>query len=172
MRIRPFVLPAVAATLVLSGPLLGYEAGTHAGAPPKARHVYRLDYTLAITEPGKAAAMSAFVVNVEEGAHGDTSAGANIPLVTAGSQAGPRQDVGTRIHSDVTRAGNDLILHDSLEISRPGEPLGALGATPIHKMTANGDVVLALGKPALVAGIEEPVSHVRYELTATATKLR
>ncbi len=181
MRIRPFMVPAVATTLVLFGPLLGYEAAVHASSTASApaskpRHVYRLDYAVSVSEPGKAAVTSGYALNVEEGQSGDVHAGANIPLQTSSSSSSttlsaPRQDVGVKIHCQVTRAGNDLVLHNNAELSAPDARDG-LGPTAIRKISASDDVVVAPGKTALVASIEEPVSHARYEVTVTATKLR
>jgi hypothetical protein len=177
MRIRPFLLPAVATTLVLLGPLFGYEAATHAAsAAPKSpspyRHVYRLDYGLTVTEAGKAPTTSAYVLNVEEGQSGDVRAGANIPLQTAtGSMMAPRMDVGVALHCQLARAGNELILHTSAELSAP-EDRADPGPRAIRKVTASDDAVVTPGKPTLVASIEEQVSHARYEVMVTATKLR
>ncbi len=91
MRIRPFLLPAVATTLVLFGPLLGYEAAVCTPArpsrrpDPRTRHVNRLDYTLTVTEAGKAPTTSAYALNASRDGpvSGDVHAGANIPLQTS-----------------------------------------------------------------------------------------
>ncbi len=180
MQLRPLVLRVIAAALVLSGPLLGYEAATHAAPPPKGRHVYRLDYALTVTEPGKAATTSAYVLNIEEGSGGDLHAGANVPLVSGPSgHLSPRQDVGVKLRSNLTRAGGDLILHSDVELSgvEPGIPLENFDLPDprprtIHKISAGDDAVVTPGKSALVASVEEPTTHARYEVTVTATKLR
>ena len=39
-------------------------------------------------------------------------------------------------------------------------------------MTAEGDALIAPGKRALVASLDDPRGRQRYELYATATKLR
>ncbi len=46
-----------------------------AGSPPEYHHVYRLDYALRVSEPGKAAVTTGYVLNVEEGGNGDMLAG-------------------------------------------------------------------------------------------------
>lgn len=173
MRIRPIVLRAIAAALVLSGPLLGYQAALHrAAAPPRAHHVYRLDYSLSVTEPGKPAVTSGYVLNLEEGGHGMVNAGANIPLATgASSMPSPRQDVGFRLRTNLERAGSDLVLHNDVELSGADERAEP-GPRAIHKIVANDDAVVTPGKPALVASVEELTSHARYEVTVTATRLR
>ena len=179
MQTRSFILRAAAAALVLSGPLLGYAAARHAAAAPSpARHVYRLDYTVSVTEPGRAATTSNYVLNLEEGSGGEAHAGANVPLAMGPSSNTVRQDVGFVIRCQLTRAGNDLILHDTFELSSVelGIPLETLLPDPrprsIHKISAGDDAVVTPGKSALVASIDEPTSHARYEVSVTATKLR
>jgi hypothetical protein len=175
MRIRPFVFPALAAALVLSGPVLGYAvAARPAKAPHNAHHVYRLDYLVTVREPDKAPVTSPYTMNVEDGSTGSVHAGANIPLVTGSSSAGtasPRQDVGLLLRCHLTQVGSDLVLHNDAEISGTEERADP-GPRAIRKITANDDAVASPGKPTLVASLEEPVSHARYEVTVTATKLR
>ena len=173
MRIRSLVLPAVAAAVVLFGPLLGYEAAVHAASSkPRSRHVYRLDYAVTINEPGRAVVTDSYALNVEEDSSAEVHAGANVPLQSGPSpMASPRQDVGIRLHCQLSRAGGDLLLHSNTELSTL-EPRADEGPHAIHKITATGDVVVTPGTSALVTSIEEPVSHARYEVTVTATKLR
>jgi hypothetical protein len=171
MRVRSFIVPAVAATLVLSGPLLGYAAGRHPSASPKpSHHVYRLDYVVSVTEAGKPTLISNHTMSVEDGNSGDLHAGANIPL-GGGPGPSPRQDTGLSIRCHLTRLGEDLLLHSTTEMSNP-QPASEQGPWSIRKITANGDVVASPGKPAVVASVQEPVSGARYEVTVTATKLR
>ena len=172
MRVRSFIVPAVAATLVLSGPLLGYAAGRrpHASEKPSAHHVYRLDYVVTVTEPGKPTMTSTHTMNVEDGNSGELHAGANIPLV-ASTSSSPRQDVGLVLRCRLNRLGEDLLLHSTAEVSNP-EPGVDQGPRAIRKISANGDVLASPGKPAVVASVQEPVSGARYEVTVTATKLR
>ncbi len=169
MRVRSLVFRALAVALVLSGPVLGYAAASRKAAPKPSHHVYRLDYLVSVTEPGKPDATSTYTMNVEEDHGGDLRAGENLPL--APSKSSPRQDVGLSIHTQVTRLGNDLLLHNSTELSAP-EDAANQGPRGIRKVSANGDAVASPGTPAVVMSVQEPVSHARYEVTVTATKLR
>jgi hypothetical protein len=176
MRVRSLVLRTLAAAVVLSGPALGYAVAAHrtAHAAPKAHHVYRLDYLMTVHEPDKADVTDAYEMSVEDGGSGDLRAWTNIPLAIGspkGQAASPRQDVGLRLDGQVKRVGEALLLHSTMELSAPGVDVGE-GATPIRKITAIDDALLAMGKPALVARVEEPVSHARYEVTVTAVEVR
>lgn len=178
MRVRSLVLRAIAAVVVVSGPVLGYTVAAHrtAHAAPavKPHHVYRLDYVVTVREPGKAEVSSAYEMNVEDGTNGDLHAGANIPLVvnsSKGALASPRQDVGLALVAKATRVGDGLLLHNTFELSAPGEDVGE-GARSIRKISTHDDAVLELGKPALVARVEVPASRAQYEVTVTAVELR
>ena len=45
-------------------------------------------------------------------------------------------------------------------------------AAGIHKLTAVTDAFVAPGKPTLVASLDDPASHKRYQVSVTATKVR
>jgi hypothetical protein len=138
------------------------DAGkAHPSKPPEARRVYRLDVVLSAGDTGKTPSESAFTLSLEEDRGGDIRVGNNIQLT---SQA--RQDVGLNLHFSYVMAGEDLLLHSGIEMSSFDEP------STVHKLMGNGDAVVAPGKPALVASVEDPMGHKRYQLTVTATKLR
>jgi hypothetical protein len=135
--------------------------------PPAERHIYRLDFVVASTDSGKAAQSSAYTLNLQEFTPASVHIGSNVALVTSGGGASPRQDVGLKIGAFITPTGDDLLLHGTLEMS------GVDDVSTIHKITANGDAVLLKGgQPALLASLEDPISHKRYQVTAAATKLR
>lgn len=135
-----------------------------AKGPEKARseshHIYRLDFVLAASEPGKAPTSSAYTLNLEEQRSGELRMGTNIAL---SSQA--RQDVGLMLKCYVEPLGDELLLHNTTEMSSSEE------ASTIRKISANGDALLALGQQALVASVEDAISHKRFEVKVTATKL-
>ena len=172
MRARSFVLPGLAAIVVLCGPLLGYAVGARpkAGGTPQSHHVYRLDYLVSVTEVGKAASTSRYTMSVGENEHGELRAGANVPL-SSSSSTSPRQDVGLLLRCQVARAGEDLIMHQITEISGTDDR-GEQGPRTIRKVTMNDDAVATLGTPTVIASVEEPATRARYEVTVTATKLR
>lgn len=173
MRVRSLVLRALAALVVLAGPVLGYLAAAHrtASAAPQAHHVYRLDYVVTVHEPGKPDRAIPYEMNVEEGNQGELHAGANIPLGVDSSRAtSPRQDVGLKITGYVTRVGERLLLRSDVEMSTTGEGAGE-GPWQIRKLSTSDRAVLALGKPAVVFRLEEPASRARYEVEVEAAEL-
>jgi len=172
MRARSFVLPGLAAVVVLCGPLLGYAVGARpkGGGAFKSHHVYRLDYLVSVTEAGKGASTSKYTMNVEENERGELRAGANVPL-SSSSSTSPRQDVGLLLRCQLERAGEDLILHQSTELSGTDDRADQ-GPRTIRKVTMNDDAVATLGTPTVIASVEEPATRARYEVTVTATKLR
>jgi hypothetical protein len=171
-------------TLVLAGALLGCAAGpsmcmggvasaprstleskgeshAHASKPPAERHVFRLDFVVSTTEVSKPVASSTYTLNLEEERSGELHLGNNIAL---SSQA--RQDVGLKIHCVYEMVGDDLLLHNSTEMSSFDDP------PSIRKISTSGDAVVAPGKLALIDSLEDPTTHRRYEVAVTATKLR
>jgi hypothetical protein len=176
MLARSMILRGLAASLVLSGPVLGYVAGSRPGSP-RARHVYRLDYVVTVTEPGKPPSASNHTMNIEENGSGDLRAGANVPLLSGlpalADMPARRQDVGLSLHTQVARVGDDLVLHHTTELSAPADGEGATGGVRvIRRIVANGDAVASLGKPTTLSSVEEPFTHARYDVAVTATRLR
>lgn len=130
---------------------------------PPERHVFRLDFIVVANEPGKAAQSSNYTLNLEENDHGEIHLGSNVQI---SPQA--RQDVGLKINASLypMRQGDQVLLRDVVELSQLDEP------QTIHKMTMVGDAVLHDGQQALVASLEDPLSHKRYQVSASATRLR
>ncbi len=135
-----------------------------AKAAPAARHVYRLDYLVKITE-GSSATVAAYSLGLEEGRSGEVRTGVNVPL-QRGATGSLRQDVGVVVRSSYNVAGDDLILHASVETSAADD------LPAIRKLSTSGDVVVVPGTPALVASVDDPSGRVKYTVEVTATKLR
>lgn len=125
------------------------------------RHVYRVDFVVVANEPGKAAQSSAYTLNLEDYDNGEIHLGSNVQI---NPQA--RQDVGLKIKASVLPRGDDLLLRDAVELS------GIEESQTIHKITTTGDAYLHAGQQALVASLEDPLSHKRYQVSASATRLR
>lgn len=177
-------LAAMTATLALAGALLGCAAGaatcreSFASAPrstlenkgesrargskPVAeRRVFRLDFVVSTTDASKPVSSSTYTLNLEEERGGELHLGNNVALSSSA-----RQDIGLKIHCEYEMVGDDLLLHNSTEMSSFDDP------PSIRKIATSGDAVLVPGKLALIDSLEDPTSHRRYEVAVTATKLR
>jgi hypothetical protein len=157
-------VPSMVAVATLSLSALPLGCAASAPPPPKlAREgrVYRLDFTLAATEPGKPPTSSAYSMNVEERSHGELRVGSN----TAVAPGGPRQDVGLVLRAGARASGDALLLETTTELSQ-SEEQGA-----VRKLAMRGDVLVAPGATAPVASLEDPTTHRRWALTVTATRL-
>jgi hypothetical protein len=125
------------------------------------RHVYRVDFVVAATDPGKPVQTSTYTLNLEEYENGQLRLGSNVQLTPQS-----RQDVGLKISASLRPRGDDLLLRDEIEMSGLDDP------GTIHKITTEGDALLRTGQQTLVASLEDPLSHKRYQVSASATRLR
>lgn len=125
------------------------------------RHVYRLDFVVAESDGGKSSSTT-YTLNLGEHSTGEIKMGSNIALGAKGMRA----DIGLMLRASYTLVGEDLFVDDDVEIS------AAKDAQTFRKMSAKGNALILPGKPALVASVEDPVSHKQYQVTVTATKLR
>ena len=153
----PIERPASASRVAAAPP------GTANTAPKdhEQRHVYRLDFVVSSNDPGKSVSSSSYTLNLDEEQSGEVRMGTNVPL---SSQA--RMDVGLKLKASLTSIRDGLLLQSATEISSFEEP------STIRKITTNGVALLEPGRSALVASLEDPSSHKRFQVTATATKLR
>ncbi len=168
----PTVLPTSLAQLLAFVALSAFFGCTpaaspvHDAAPParRAAQVYRMDYIISSKDPtAPAASSNAYTMVLEEDRSGEVMVGSNVPL--SGSQA--RTDVGLKLHGHFVRAGeDDVMIETRIEMSSSEEAAG------IHKLTAVTDAFVAPGKPTVVASLDDPASHKRYQVSVTATKVR
>jgi len=129
-------------------------------------HVYRLDFTVAESDGGKAPTSTSYTLNLEERHSGEIKVGTNVALSGPAPGATMRADVGLRLRASFTTVGDDLLVDDEVEIS------ATQGSQTFRKMAATGNALIAPGKPALVASVEDPIGHKRYQVTVRATRLR
>lgn len=139
----------------------GGSAKSASRKPAELRRLYRLDFVIATTEPGKPASTSAHTMNLEESSHGEIRVGTNVPLST---QA--RMNVGLLVRCGFVPVGDDLLLDTDVELTSADD------MPAIRKLTMRGNALVAAGRSSLVASAEDPGSHKRVEVTVTATKLR
>ena len=128
---------------------------------PEQRHVYRVDFVVVANEPGKPAQSSAYTLNLEDYDNGEIHLGSNVQI-----NPQSRQDVGLKITTSIQPRGDDLLLREAVELS------GVEETQTIHKIKTSGDALLRGGQQTLVASLEDPLSHKRYQVSASATRLR
>ena len=161
-------LRSIAVVVALASPLGCAEGAGPARAPSRfadPRPFYRLDYVIAASEAGRAPANSAYTLQVADRNTGELRLGVNVPLAAGGAGPAPRQDVGVLVRSQVDTVGEQVRLHSTVEVSAVDDP------PAVRKMVANTDAVIVPGKPVVVARMDDPTSHRRYEVTVTATKV-
>jgi hypothetical protein len=145
--------------LLVSSPAFGDEH-------PRQEHVYRLDFVVSENEAGKAATSSSYTLNLVEHTAGQIKMGTNVALPGGSPGSTMRVDVGLFLRARFSSVGDDLLVESDVEIS------AAKDAQNIRKLSAKGNAQVIPGKPALLASVEEPMSHKRYQITVAATKLR
>jgi hypothetical protein len=126
------------------------------------RRIYRLDFAISENEDGKPPSTTTCTLNLEEKRGGEIKLGSNISLPKTNTRA----DIGLMLHASFTTMGEDLLVDDDVEITAAKDP------QTFRKLSAKGNALVTPGKPALVASVEDPISHKRYQVTLTASKLR
>jgi hypothetical protein len=144
-------------------------ASAHAAPPAQSarapdavsHHVYRFDFIITTADNGKPAVSSSYTLNLEERQSGEVRVGSNIVL----SPSAARMDVGLKIWCSYRFEGADIVLREQTEMSTAEDP------STIHKVSSTSEAWVVPGTPTLVASMDEPVSHKRYQVMVTATKL-
>lgn len=103
--------------------------------------------------------MGHYVLNVEEDRGGEMRVGSNVAL-----GGGARVDVGLLLRGHIASAGGRALIHNTVEMTSREED-GSL-----RKMTAQSDVIAAMGSPTTVAAFDEPTSHRHYDITVSARR--
>jgi hypothetical protein len=151
----------------LSFGCLRAPAAREASPPPRPSEksaYYRMDYVIEARDPSAAGTSSAYTMVLEENRGGEVMVGSNVALSPSGTS---RTDLGLKIHGQFSRVGdNDVVVQTHVEMSSSEE------ASRIHKLTATTDAWVTPGKPTLVASIDDPTSHKRYQVSVTATRMR
>jgi hypothetical protein len=143
------------------------SSSARGSSPPVAKneHLYRMDYVVSAKESAGTATSSAYTMFVEEHHTGDLRVGANVPITSG--PAPVRTDIGLKIRNQTAQLGDDaMAVQTDVEMSWTEEGNG------IHKLAASSDALVLPGQPTLVASLDDPSTHKRYQVSVTATKLR
>lgn len=139
------------------------------------RALYRVDFAIRDgSEPAKQARRYFLLLDAESRGYfrGTTRVPYAVPA-PAGSNA-PAQynftDAGFTIECDLKEAGGRVTLNLKLDLSLADTSRAGQPPAPTH-VVLNVRPSLALGKPAVVASVDDPVSMRKMEFEATVTKL-
>jgi len=123
--------------------------------------VYRLDFELTTTEPGKAPTTTTFSLNLTEERHGEATLGDNIALPSGTTTT--RQNIGMRVDATFVTRGPALLLDVETELTERAGP------STLHRLATKGAALATPGKKAFVAAIDHDKAHT--ELSVTPTRL-
>ena len=149
-------IPTAFATALTSACLLG--CATPPAAPLRAntgtnepRHVYRLDFVLAVADGSADPTTTSFMLNLPEIETGEISVGKNIPLApAAGNSPTPfvRQDVGLKLRVRYVTAGDEVLLNVDTELSTAELPA-------VRKIMMHGAGLASPGKMATLSSVTD-----------------
>lgn len=144
--------------------------------------VYRVEFRIRDRGDSAANAGRQYAILINAGYKGVLKIGQKVPYATGSvtgnsGQAIPTQinyaDVGANIDCRLSEAGQGVLVRASLEFSaleQPDKNPGALGIR-VNQTRVEVNAVVIPGKPALVASVDDPVTHRNVDVQVTVTKL-
>ncbi len=156
--------PALAAASTPSTPSAPpASSAAPAAAAPLA--IYRLDFELTTTEPGKPPTTIAFSLNVDAHHVAEATLGDNVPLAGSGGATGApmRQNVGMKVNASFEPRGAALLLDVTTDLSTMSGP------SSVHRMSTRDVALATVGQKTLVASIDH--DHAHTQLSVTPSKL-
>jgi hypothetical protein len=150
------------------------------------RSVYRLDFVVRELAGDKAVNSRAYTMSVKLGDMGKIRVGSKIPFMISDKDV-QYQDVGINIDCKAQFLEDGLLLSTYFESSsvvrenegRTGGPadvggvaVGAGGNPIIRRVSFNGDASVTVGKPAIIARLDDVATNHRFEIEVTATKVK
>ena len=166
------VVALFAAAILLS---LKANAEETPARPERPRSAFRLDYQIYELEGGKRVNERAYTLVVNEGGSGNLRVGSRVPIVLSAEKGVQYQDVGLRIGSRVfEREPGDVVLEADVEISSFAIPEQAeTKGTPLLRTLSEAvSTRPALGKPVLLASVDDVGSRKRTQVEVTVTRLK
>ena len=150
---------------------IGKEAATTVQKPLVA---YRIELNVREIEGGKRLNSRNYTMVVEDGSYGRTRVGNRVPVLTQEKNYN-YYDVGMNIDCRPRGREDDVELDLGVELSSivPQEQPQTAAANPVlRQQRSNVSSVVTLGKPTLVASMDDVLSNRRYEIEVTATKVK
>ncbi len=154
----------VTTSLLAAMPALAAPSTPVASPPPSTpTTVYRLEFELTTTEPGKPPTTTQFALNVVEHRTAELTIGDNVPLRGSTTTSGSPmfQHVGTRVSASFEQRGAELLLDVNTELSAFSGP----GA--VHKVEAKDVALAPIGQKTVIASIDHDRVHTQLVVTPT-----
>jgi hypothetical protein len=149
----------------------GKEAVTTEQKPVVA---YRIEFNVREIEDGKRLNSRNYMMVVEEGSYARIRVGNRIPII-GGEKGLQYNDVGMNIDCHPRGREDRVSLEISVELSSVAaqeQPPAATTNPVFRQQRSNILSVVTLGKPTVVASMDDVVSNRRYEIEVTATKVK
>jgi hypothetical protein len=140
---------------------------------------YRLEFTIRELDREKLVDTRSYTLSVQSGVYENLMAGSEVPYpssaYTSGSSSTKNlsyRNIGVSIGCTVKELNDSPRLDLKLEISDSLPPAKDSDAPVFRKIVLNCRSLLVLGKPTTVGVVEDPGSRHRFQVEATATKLK
>ena len=149
--------------------------------PEKPASFYKLDLTVREMDGAKALNSRAYVVTQRSGDWGQLRVGSRVPIVTgsiSNSSSNPVNtqwqyiDIGLNLDSRVQEKDEALAFDWRMELSSVAADPGAAGQPVIRQVKNNGQTILSIGKPVVMATVDDLSSSHKFVFEVTATKLK
>ena len=134
---------------------------------------YRLEFNVREVENGKRLNARNYMMMAEEGSYAKMRVGNRVPIQTADKQY-QYNNVGMNIDCRPREQENGVALDILVDISSMApSPQPAPSYNPVFRSDRTEvQSVVALGKPTLVASVDDVESNRRYEIEVTATEVK
>jgi len=137
------------------------------------RRTYRLTYTLAESESGKAIGVQHFAMVVASGARTTVKDGSRLPILNRSGSEFTYYDIGLNFEVTATAMEGGLSLHSKVEQSSVAQDRSDAAPAPIVRQAVlEGTSVLTIGKPLVLGSLDLPGStrHIDVEVLAEEVK--
>jgi len=140
---------------------------------PKPVMAYRLEFSVQEVENGKRSNSRNYMMMAEEGYWAKIRVGNRVPYQSA-EKTFQYRDVGMNIDCRPREHEGGVALEITVESSSVApQSETAPGSNPVFRSnTSEVQAVVALGKPTVVASMDDVSSNRRYEIEVTATKVK
>jgi len=157
----------VAAMFVTSVP-----AVAQANAPGSEAGAYKVEFNIHDARDNAAKTARRYVMLLEGNEKGVFKVGEKVPYATASAQFN-YAEIGVNIECHIRELSDKLRMYALIDLSTIlGQDKSIAGAPPIiGQLKTNLTAEMTLGKPTLVASMDDPTTSRRFDVEATVTKV-